>query len=73
MGVWQQKLTDRLLNDPKLPTNDDRLPINDDRLPINDDRLLINDDRLPINDDRKAGVYRQAIELWTVSAKVEGG
>ena len=68
------------INDDRLLTNDDRLTKSDDRLALttNDDRLTTNDDRLTTNDDRltrygrKASIYRQAIELPTISANLGG-
>ena len=51
----------------------DYRPTNDDRLPTNDDQITINDDQIPTNDDHKASIYLEAIELPTVSAKVEVG
>ena len=52
-----------LLIFPEFLTNDDRLPTNDEPLPTNDEPL-------PTSNYHKASIYRQAIELPTVSAKV---
>ena len=50
---------------PELPTNDSQIPTNDDQVPTNDNQI-------PTSDNRKASIYRQAMELPTVLAEVEG-
>ena len=67
VGRAATKIYRQALIVPELPTNDDRVLTNDDRLPTNDDRVPTK------SDDWKTSVYRQAIELLAVEAKVRMG